>query len=1111
MSTDFPNSLVISATLAMAPGSPSDGDRYIVPSVGASGWGSVAYPNVARWSSALPGWVAEVPVAGTAQTAQDTGATYIYDGSSNWQTSKTVRISAMPSLSLATLAATANTLGGVLEIDRDVSYAGGTLTAPVILFSNGNLTLSGNTTLAGICIFQGGKVIRGANSLTLSALDAGNVVCFDSTGTGTVTIAAANTTGVSVNARWFGATGDDTGMTYTDNAPPFAAAIKTLLLFTNGGELYVPTGTYGFATGLTVATNGLQNFSLRGDGRAASVLNSHLGTGGILLNISRSGSIVKCVKISDMGFTSVAIQTTATGEDKLVYLDYCVDALVTHCRFVGGFNIQLYVGRPQGTIISQSEFEGAYAVHNYSGVVGIAFGGSSSNDAGQAARISECVIRDFRVVPAMASARSIPLASAIGVSFYQASGTAPGSEFAVVDCDIESCDLGIDDNTGRNRIIRNSMESGGLRLADTSHVNIGTGLLTAASPPLLVGAQLGAYRITCTATAVGGGTFTVYDPCNGSLGTIAVGSPFATQIGFTSSAGGTDFHLGDQFIFNVVGSSIATAAVHVAGSAHAHGGSIDPDYMNPLPFESAIGAAGVYTVLCTGTGGGGTFEVYDPTGLDLGSLAAGTPFPMYGSTWNINVTAGSPAFAVGDSFTITAASDTLIRIGAVDVVQESLYAQNTLSTDAVGNGRFFDCVDYKLIQIIDNEFINPAGKNVFLGSSNHACLSMFRGNTRINARTGIHFDPALTDGYWQIEENLEDNSQGSGDYAPLTSTIPSVANLQTLVFQNSQNTTVTNFVNGYGGQELSVQASGAYATTLQNNANIVLTSGSDELVLGGSVYNFRATPAPGGIVPIWRQFNQYIAPPAFQTATSNYFAQGVTNGAPPVPLNFQAAVDQLVVALMGAGVWSTLDALWLFCVNDIRLACVNLKDAFGPYTMTWPAGTPNFSPYYGVTGTGTTYGYPTMDRHALTHYQPDDASLAVWAPFVSNSAPFAIGTVAGGAARLTAHVGTSVAAGRLNDTSTLMTPSGFNCLASISRKTGAGKAIYVNGVQGALPTGPAGTIASSDFFYLMRDGSTTPYNSMPLSMAAIGGGRDATGEVAFYNAVLPLMKKLSLA
>lgn len=90
--------------------------------------------------------------------------------------------------------------------------------------------------------------------------------------------------------------------------------------------------------------------------------------------------------------------------------------------------------------------------------------------------------------------------------------------------------------------------------------NTGNGTVSA-SPTRQAGAQVGTYRIVFIAATV----FEVFDPQGTSVGIGRTGVAFASQLGFTITAGGTAFVAGDAFTIavpagdNLVRRSVSTA------------------------------------------------------------------------------------------------------------------------------------------------------------------------------------------------------------------------------------------------------------------------------------------------------------------------------------------------------------------------------------------------------------------------------------------------------------------------------------------------------------------------------------------------------------------------
>jgi hypothetical protein len=152
---------------------------------------------------------------------------------------------------------------------------------------------------------------------------------------------------------------------------------------------------------------------------------------------------------------------------------------------------------------------------------------------------------------------------------------------------------------------------------------VGQGSITmdATAPVNFATAQPGLYSAVCTATA-SGGTFTVYDPDGNSLGTVAAGATFNTQIKFVIAASGTDFALGDTFLIEVAL------------------GEIDRFLYAPLDLSGTDGtqnAAGVavYPITTTSAGPGATAAIVRNAEVRLADL-----------TWPSGITATQQAIAI---------------------------------------------------------------------------------------------------------------------------------------------------------------------------------------------------------------------------------------------------------------------------------------------------------------------------------------------------------------------------------------------------------------------------------------------------------------------------------
>lgn len=126
-------------------------------------------------------------------------------------------------------------------------------------------------------------------------------------------------------------------------------------------------------------------------------------------------------------------------------------------------------------------------------------------------------------------------------------------------------------------VLTPSVKSATVATAAKSGGNTGTGTITMdAVSPVLSGWSAGVYQVRCTGTAADGGTFSVTAPGGGSLGTVAVGGTFSSQVKFVIADGGTDFIVGDGFDITVTdnhwaGVTLTTdVPTHTSGTSYSY-------------------------------------------------------------------------------------------------------------------------------------------------------------------------------------------------------------------------------------------------------------------------------------------------------------------------------------------------------------------------------------------------------------------------------------------------------------------------------------------------------------------------------------------------------------
>lgn len=174
----------------------------------------------------------------------------------------------------------------------------------------------------------------------------------------------------------------------------------------------------------------------------------------------------------------------------------------------------------------------------------------------------------------------------------------------------------------------------------------GGGTCTMGSPTTLANVMAGVYRVVFSSATA----YQVYDPRGDEIGTGVNGTPFATQVKFTTAASGAAFISGDEFDITVT--QTAGALFSVASAA---GGSNTGNGTLTLATPSFVPGvfAGVYTLQMQSPT---TFEVFDPYGNPVGSGATGTAFSNQVA---FTLAAGGTAFVGGDSFTITVSAQAL--------------------------------------------------------------------------------------------------------------------------------------------------------------------------------------------------------------------------------------------------------------------------------------------------------------------------------------------------------------------------------------------------------------------------------------------------------------------
>lgn len=229
--------------------------------------------------------------------------------------------------------------------------------------------------------------------------------------------------------------------------------------------------------------------------------------------------------------------------------------------------------------------------------------------------------------------------------------------------------------------------------------NTGNGTFGTITPTPAPATMVGVYSLAMTAAT----TFTVTAP-DGTSATGSTGVAFsALGIGFTLTAGGTAFVVGDGFSFTLT----ATPGVPTLASA-ANAGNTGNGTIGSTSVAGYAAKPGVYSVEFDDAT---HFIVSDPTGQEVGHGTTGVAYKSGGLGFTI--TAGGTAFVPADSFAITVAAgsnkykpwDPANVDGSGVVAGVLVYAKDATSADKSATAL------RRLATVNPSELIWPTGSN----------------------------------------------------------------------------------------------------------------------------------------------------------------------------------------------------------------------------------------------------------------------------------------------------------------------------------------------------------------------------------------------------------------
>ncbi len=239
----------------------------------------------------------------------------------------------------------------------------------------------------------------------------------------------------------------------------------------------------------------------------------------------------------------------------------------------------------------------------------------------------------------------------------------------------------------------------------------------------------------------------------------------------------------------------------------------------------------------------------------------------------------------------------------------------------------------------------------------------------------------------------------------------------------------------------------------------------------------------------------------------------------PAPLR-AARYDALIRALLAAGVWTKLDALYLLAAADAATALTNLRQA--SYGLT-AVNSPTFEADRGYTGNGTTQYLSTGFNPSTAGGQwvQNSATSGVWKRTHSTSAVAALTGAPmfyGGPGNPHCLFYRDQAGGWLGaslNASGAGAPSGpatgDTGLIAMSRTSSTAVAGYINGSvelsAGHTSTGlPNGTLTMLGIVV-----NATELSQHQISAGVIGAGLDAAEHAALYNAVHSYLQAVGAA
>lgn len=228
----------------------------------------------------------------------------------------------------------------------------------------------------------------------------------------------------------------------------------------------------------------------------------------------------------------------------------------------------------------------------------------------------------------------------------------------------------------------------------------------------------------------------------------------------------------------------------------------------------------------------------------------------------------------------------------------------------------------------------------------------------------------------------------------------------------------------------------------------------------------------------------------------------------------QVLYAALIDALVAGGVWTRLDALYVFAAADAATALTNLKSS--SFTAS-AVNAPTFTADEGYAGNGTTsYVDTNCNSDDTVQYVQDSACFGVWTRVVGDAGGFRVHGWLNAGATVGCYVGgfTSDTTGTTNingafDSRISTAAAGGGTGLWVGNRSGASAVqLYRNGASVQTGTTASVAIEAVDFWLGTRDfdGSTNQGTNEQFSASVIGASLDATQQDALYDALLAYLQ-----